>query len=335
MFESILVPLDGSQLAECVLPHVIVTGQVFDAKIILLQVLDKNRADASTQFVDLLNWQINKTEAKLYLEKVRDQLQSSGLQVGANVLEGLTAEEITEFAQHQGMKLVILSSHGHNGLRKWAISSITHKVIFSAPTSVLIIRAPQLKEQTYRRILVPLDGSLRAENVLPTVALLARSCQSQVQVVHVVKTPEMARHLPSMQEDIDLANRIVMRNQEEALHYLDQVKYHSPLAGVDVKAQLIVSNNTAVAIHELVEREQIDIVVASAHGYSGISQWPYGSMVNNLIQYGKVPLLVIQDLPLKPKKEEASQVGVRVVEHPVHEPMVVINRSVYSHARVD
>jgi nucleotide-binding universal stress UspA family protein len=300
----------------------------------LVQVLDKKQANTSTQSYDLLNWQINKTEAKLYLEKVRDQLQSSGLQAGANVLEGLTAEEITEFAQSQGMKLIILSSHGHNGLRKWTISSITHKVIFSAPTSVLIIRAPQVKEQPYKRILVPLDGSLRAENVLPMVALLARFCKSQVQVVHVVKTPEMARHLPSMPEDIDLSTRIVMRNQEEALRYLNQVQYHSPLAGTDVKTHLIVSNNAALTIHELVDREQIDIVVVSAHGYSGISQWSYGSLVNNFIQYSKVPLLIVQDLPLKFAKEEASMVGAREVEHPVYEPKVV-SKSVYSHARVD
>jgi nucleotide-binding universal stress UspA family protein len=256
------------------------------------------------------------------------------LQAGANVLEGLTAEEITEFAHNQGMKLVILSSHGHNGLRKCAISSTTHKVIFSAPTSILIIRAPQLNEKPYKRILVPLDGSLRAENVLPTVAPLARFCNSQVQIVHVLKTPEMARHLPSTPEDIELSNRIVVRSQEEALHYLDRVKFHSPLAGTDVKTHLIVSNNAAVAIHELIDREQIDIVVASAHGYSGISQWPYGSLVNNLIQYCKVPLLIVQDLPLKPVKEEASQVGVRMAEHPVYEPKVV-NRSVYSHIRGD
>jgi len=318
MFDSILVPLDGSPLAEFVLTHVIVTGQVFDAKIMLLQVLDKNRADASTQFVDLLNWQINKAEAKLYLEKVREQLQSSGLRARANILEGLTAEEITEFAQHQGMKLVILSSHFHNGLGKWAISSITHKVIFSAPTSVLIIRASQRKEQLYRKILVPLDGSLRAENVLPTVAALARFCKSQVQIVHVVKTPEMARHLPAMPEDIELSKRILVRNQEEAQHYLDQVKHHSPLAGTDVKTHLLVSNNAAVTLHELIDREQIDIVVANAHGYSGIRQWPYGSMVNNLIQYGKVPLLIVQDLPIKPVKEG----GVRGVELPVYETKV-------------
>jgi len=319
MFDPILVPLDGSLLAECVLPHVIAIGQAFDAKIMLLHVLNKNRADvASTQLIDLLNWQINKAEAKLYLQRIRDRLQNSGLQINANVLEGLAAEEITEFAQSQEMKLIILSSHGHSGLRKWFIGSITHKIILSAPTSVLLIRASQLKEQPYRRILVPLDGSWRAENVLPMVTLLARFRKSQIQIVHVVKTPEMARHLPPVQEDIDLSNRIVVRNQEEALHYLDQVQLRSPLAGIDVKAHLIISKNAAVAIHELVDREQIDMMVLSAHGYSGISQWPYGRMVNNFVLYGKVPLLIVQDLPVKPVKGETSQVSMRVREHMVH-----------------
>jgi nucleotide-binding universal stress UspA family protein len=230
-------------------------------------------------------------------------------------LEGLAAESITEFAHSQDMKLVILSSHGHSGLRKWMISSVTHKIILSAPTSMLIIRAPQLEERPYGRILVPLDGSWRAENVLPMVTLLARFHKSQIQIVHVVKTPEMARHMPPVQEDIDLSNRIVARNREEALHYLDQVQLRSPLAGIDVKAHLIVSNNATVALHELVDREQIDMVALSAHGYSGNNQWPYGSMVNNFILYGKVPLLIVQDLPVK---DETSQVDITVREHSAH-----------------
>jgi nucleotide-binding universal stress UspA family protein len=318
MFNPILVPLDGSPLAECVLPHVRAISQVFDAKIILLQVMDKNRADVSTQFIDLLNWQINKTEAMLYLKRIDDQLRNSALQTKINVLEGLAAESIIEFARSQQMKLIILSSHGQSGLRKWGISSITQKIIFSAPTSVLIIRAPQPMEQSYRRILVPLDGSWRAENVLPIVTLLARFHKSQIQIVHVVKTPEMARHLPPVQEDIDLSNRIVERNQEEALHYLDQLQLHSPLVGINVKTHLIVSDNVTRAIHELADREHIDLVVLSAHGYSGNNQWPYGNMVNNFILFGKVPLLIVQDFPVKPVQEEMSQVGIRVREHIVY-----------------
>ena len=316
MFDSILVPLDGSLVAERVLPHVIAIGQAFDAKITLLLVLDKNRTDvAPTQLIDQLNWQINKTEEKLYLEKIGDRLQKAGIQTKAIVLEGLAAESITEFSQSQEIKLVILSSHGHDRLRKWGISSIAHKIILSATTSMLIIRAPQLNEPPYKRILVPLDGSWRAENVLPMVTQLARFHRSQIQIVHVVKKPEMARHLPPVQEDIDLANRIVVRNQEEALHYLDQVQLHSPLAGIDVKTHLVISDNTTIAIHEFVDREQIDLMVLSAHGYSGNDQWPYGSIVNNFILYGKVPLLIVQDLIVKPVKEEINHAGIRMREH--------------------
>ena len=316
MFDSILVPLDGSLLSECVLPHVVAIGQAFNAKIMLLHVLDKNQDDASPQLFDLLNWQINKTEAKLYLEKISERLQKSGLQTETIVLEGPLAESITEFAQSQEMKLVILSSHGHNGLKKWGISSVTHKIILSAPTSVFIIRAPRQKEQSYERILVPLDGSWRAENALSMIVLLARFHKSQIHIVHVVKTPEMARHMPPAQEDIDLSNRIVARNREEASHYLDQVKLGSLMAGIDIQTHLIVSDNATVAIHELVDREQIDMLVLSAHGYSGNNQWPYGSMVNNFILYGKVPLLIVQDLPVR---EEAShQMHMTVREHSEH-----------------
>lgn len=319
MFDPILIPLDGSLLAECALPHGIAIGQAFDAEIILLRALDKKQTGVLTQAIDLLNWQIHRTEAQLYLERIGERLRKSGLQTRATVLEGPAAESITEFAQSQGMRLVILSSHGQSGPEKWGISSITQKIVFSAPTSVLIVRAPPLKEPSYRRILVPLDGSLRAEIVLPMVKLLARFHHSQIQIVHVVKTPEIAHHLPLAQEDIDLSTRIVERNQEEVLHYLDQVQLHSPLAGIDVKTHLMIGNNAARAIHELVDREQIDMVVLSAHGCSGITQWPYGSMVNNFILYGKVPLLIVQDQPVKPARENTSQVGVRMREHTEHQ----------------
>jgi nucleotide-binding universal stress UspA family protein len=317
MLDAILVPLDGSLLAECVLPQVIAIGQAFNAKIVLLHILEKNPAGDSAQLFDLLNWQINKTEAKMYLERIADRLEKSGLQTETIVLEGQVTGSIKEFARSQGMKLVILSGHGHRELRKWGVSSVTSDIIFSAPTSILIVRAPRLKEQPYERILVPLDGSWRAENVLPIVSLLARFHKSQIQIVHVVKTPEMARHMPPAQEDIDLSNRIVARNREEALHYLDQVKLVSPLAGIDIQTHLIVNDNATVALHEWVDREQIDMVALSAHGYSGSNQWPYGNMANNFILYGKVPLLIVQDLPLNIGTSPVD-ISIRVKEYSEH-----------------
>ncbi len=320
MFDPVLVPLDGSLLAECVLSHAVAIARAFESKVILLRVLDKNQASEKTQLFDLVNWQINKTGAKLYLEKIRDRLQKSGLRIETAVLEGMVAESITEYAQSHGTKLIILSSHGRSGLSQWGLSSITQKIIFSAPTSVLIVRARQPAsseplERQYAKIVVPLDGSRRAENVLPMVSLLARYHRSQISIVHVVKTPEMARQMPLAREDVELSERIVARNREEAIRYLDQVRYHSPLEGIDLHTRLLTSDNAAAVLHDMVDQENIDMVALSAHGYSGNNQWPYGSMVNNFILYSKVPLLIVQDLPAK---EEPAVVEMTPREHIEH-----------------
>jgi nucleotide-binding universal stress UspA family protein len=315
MFDLILVPLDGSQLAECVLPHTIAIARSFDAEITLLRMLEKNQVGVSAQLFDLLNWQINKTKAALYLEKTKARFQESGLQARTIVLEGLVAEGITEYAKNQGVKLIILSSHGHSGLTQWGISSVTQKIILSAPTSLLIVRAHQHRTYSgelsetplYQRILVPLDGSQRAENVLPIITQLAHFHKSHIHLVQVVQTPEMARQMPAAHEDIDLADRVVARNREEAGRYLEQVKSRSYLEGITVQTHLMTSDNAAVALHQLGEQEHVDLVMLSAHGYSGNHQWPYGSIVNNFILYGKESLLIVQDLPVK---EERSQVDM-------------------------
>ncbi len=235
MFDPILVPLDGSQLAECVLPHAAAFARSFDAEITLIRILEKNQTGVSAQLFDLLNWQIQKTKATLYLEEIKARFIESNIQARAIVLEGLVPEGITDYAQNEGMKLIILSSHGRHGMTQWGISSITQKIILSAPTSVLIVRAhPQdiptgelAETPLYQRILVPLDGSQRAEHVLPIVMQLAHVYKPTIHLVHVVQTPEMARQMPPAQEDIDLAKHVVARNREEAGHYLEQVKSRS------------------------------------------------------------------------------------------------------------
>jgi nucleotide-binding universal stress UspA family protein len=307
MFDPILVPLDGSQLAECVLPHAAAFARSFDAEITLLRILEKNQVGASAQLFDLLNWQIQKTKATLYLEEIKARFMESNIQARVIVLEGLVPEGITDYAQNEGVKLIILSSHGRHGMTQWGISSITQKIILSAPTSVLIVRAhPQdiltgklAETPLYQRILVPLDGSQRAEHVLPIVMQLAQVHKPTIHLVHVVQTPEMARQMPPAQEDIDLAKHVVARNREEAGHYLEQVKSRSYLQGIDVKTHLMTSDHTAASLHQVVEQKKIDMVTLSAHGYSGKHQWPYGSVASNFILYGKVSLLIVQDMPAK------------------------------------
>jgi nucleotide-binding universal stress UspA family protein len=218
MLDRILVPLDGSLLAECALSHVIAVARAYNAEVMLLRVLGQDRSYDATPACDPLNWQITRVEAKLYLEGIAAKFQAVGVQTQVSILEGLVPDGITEFARSHGINLIILSTHGYSGLSQWGMSSVVQKVISNAPASLLIVRARQpraseLTEQRYQRLLVPLDGSQRAEYGLPTIMHLACACQAQIRLVHVVKKPEMARQLPPTPEDIDLSNRIVVRNQ--------------------------------------------------------------------------------------------------------------------------
>jgi nucleotide-binding universal stress UspA family protein len=315
MFDSILVPLDGSQLADCVLPHVAAIAHSFDSEVTLLRMLEKSRAGLSIQSFDLVNWQINRTKANLYLEKTRAYFQEANIRTQVVVQEGLVADGITEYAHNQGIKLIILSSHGRHGLNQLGVSSITHKIILSTHASLLLVRAHQYVAHAdelspgpmYPHILVPLDGSQRSEIVLPIITQLAHFHRSRVHLVQIVQTPEMARQMPPTREDIELSERIVARNREEAARYLEQVKSRSYLEGIEVQTHLITSDNRTVALHQLVEQEHIDLVAFSAHGYSGNLQWPYGSTVSNFILYGKTSLLIVQDLPLSTDQQSVER----------------------------
>src|SRR5574341_397151 len=137
VLDSILVPLDGSLLAEGVLPHLVAIARAFDSEAVLLRVVGQDRPRGTTRSVDPLNWQINKTETRLYLGKIEVQLQQAGVRTKTATREGLAADWIADFAEEQGSDLILLSTHGRSGLRQWGISSVVQRIILSAPTSLL------------------------------------------------------------------------------------------------------------------------------------------------------------------------------------------------------
>ncbi|MDY7076989.1 MAG: universal stress protein, partial [Chloroflexota bacterium] len=191
MLDHILVPLDGSSLAECVLPHSVALAQAFDAQVTLLRVLERTRTADRTLSIDPLAWHIRKAEAGSYLDGVAAHLQEAGVRTEKAIVEGRAAERIVEFARDQNVNLIVLSSHGRSGLSGWNISGVVQKIILRACMPTMIVRAYQsvagdLSGLRYRRLLVPLDCSQRAECVLPLATTLARFHESQLLLAHVV-----------------------------------------------------------------------------------------------------------------------------------------------------
>ena len=316
MFEDVLVPLDGSPLAECVLPHAVTLSRLFDARITLLRVLETLRPSNRNTYVDPLDWHIRKAEATAYLQDASARLGELGIETKTALLEGQPAGQIIEYAHSKDVSLILLASHGRSGLSGWNISSVVQKAILRAYMPTMIVRAyqtapPDLEGLHYRNVLVPLDGSQRAECVLPLANVLTRSHESQLILAHVVCTPEVPRRSPLTQEETGLVDQITERNRQEATRYLDQLRSR---LSASIETRLVVEREVTAALHDLIEREHVDLVILSAHGYSGGSRWPYGSVALNLIAYGVTPLLIVQDLRPDEVQKTEAEIALREVK---------------------
>ena len=311
MFDNIIVPLDRSVLAECVLPHVVAIARAFQSQVTLVSVVEHGTRLDRTYGVDPLEWRIRKAEAESYLGSLAEQLQETGLPVKRQTLEGDAAEQIIDFAHNSGVNLIILSSHGQSGLTGWNIGSVAQKIVMRARTSIMIVRAYQRKsadlaDLRYQRLLVPMDGSQRAEWVWPMATTLARAQGSEIVLAHVVKPPEMPRRLPPTAEDTELADRVVKRNQEEARRYVDELRAWMPAS---VRGRVLVGDHVPATLHQLADEEGVDLVVLSAHGYSGGTRFLYGGVAISFILYGNTPVLIGQDVPVDKIQPNAAEIG--------------------------
>ncbi|RPJ52023.1 MAG: hypothetical protein EHM21_01280 [Chloroflexi bacterium] len=392
MFNRILVPLDGSPLAERALPHASHFARIFGGSVVLLQVLDPSPYRDNAGVVEPLNWQIRKTEAGLYLKEVAERLREQGIPVEHILQEGRAAENIVDFAHNENFDLVILTTHGASGLSRWNISSVLSKVIDKIYLPVLVIRAyqsardgqaeeaapahsdapaeesfsvPRAEEPGsenllaaqrssaaqrpavasvpvtsedagsvravpvsdggifYHRILIPIDSSRRAECSFPSGISLIEGEQKILQaestngtdtnrstlvLAAVIKPPELPIPAPYPEELQQLSDRFMQISREAVREYLADIQ-----ARIPVKAETHILENESIpsAIHDLVDKENIDLVVFCAHGKTGRNNWPYGSVSRNYIEHGTQPVLVIQDVPLSQVRPTSAEIAAK------------------------
>jgi len=129
MISHILIPLDGSALAECVLPHVLTMARSTNANVTLLHVLELPHATTDKQAVDPLEWYLRKQKAEEYLDNISTKLRNNNLKVEEVIMEGPPAECVIDFAHNNEVDLIALSSHGRSGLSRWNVSSVVQKII--------------------------------------------------------------------------------------------------------------------------------------------------------------------------------------------------------------
>jgi nucleotide-binding universal stress UspA family protein len=319
MIKHILSPLDGSTLAECVLPHIQAVATAFSARVTLLHVLEFPRAKGNGQTVDPLDWHLKKREADAYLRNIAARLRKNNLQVEEMILEGPSAECVIDFARNNDVDLIILSTHGQSGLSRWNVSSVVQKILLHSYKSTLLVRAyktagAEFADVHYRRLFVGLDGSTRAEYILPAAIELAQFHKAQLILGTIICKPEMSRRFPLSEEDESLVARIVERNYQAASHYYEQVHSRLSHQEIDFQTRLVVSDNVITALHEMVEQENADLVMLVAHGHSGEGRWPYGSIAASFITHGTTSLMIMQDLSTDEITKTMAEMAARETE---------------------
>lgn len=301
MISHILVPLDGSALAECVLPHVSAIAQAFNARLTLLHIVALPDEGRGKQAIDALDWLLRKREAQAYLDRIASQLCNSGLKVNHLVLDGVAAQGVIDFAENADIDLVALSTHGQSGLSGWNISSVVQKILLRSYKSILLVRAYQscildFANIQYKRLFVSLDCSTRAEYVMPIAIRLAQFFNAQLVLGTVIQKPELVYGFLPSEDELELVSRIADRNHRMACHYLEQLHSQFAALGIDLQSRLVLSDNSASSLHDMVEQEDPDLMMLVAHGHSGERRWPYGSIATSFITYGTTTLMITQDL---------------------------------------
>ena len=311
MLNHILVAFDTVEKADYLVAHADTIARASGSKITLVYLLEVASDRNRVQNVDPLDWYLRKKEAQANLDAFAQRLRKAEALVETALLEYADAAILIDFAQAHQVDLIVLTkqTEGMNDFVHLLTKVATMPILILQPREGLLSDTPV--EPCFQKIIIPLDGSQRAECALPFAVSLARSCKAQLLVAHVVQGLQIfGPHLPPTPEEAELAETIVTRHQNEAEMYLEQLTRR--LMG-DVQIRLLVNDDVATTLLQLVQEERADLIVLSAHGHSGEPQRPYGSIASSLITYNTKPVLLVQDLPLDWKALRGEQVAVRKV----------------------
>ena len=294
----ILVCIDRSPVSEACLQHAVAISKSLGSAMTLLHVMQPSHERPGLQATDVFDWEISRQEASAYMESLgREGTMASGQHVDVRLEQGHPAERITAVARELDADLTVLGSHGQRGAAAWNLGSTVLQVLAVTRGSVLIARSNSAGagDVSPNRILVPLDGSLRTESVLPTAVRIAKKYGSELLLVLVVRepVPTSVLHTP---EDLEVARDLAARLEARGKGYLEGLRDQLVREGASVRTLVLRTADEKQSLLDLSQKEQSDLIVLSAHGATCNSASTFGSVTAHLLTHSVVPLLVLQDL---------------------------------------
>jgi nucleotide-binding universal stress UspA family protein len=298
VFDRVAACVDGSDLGERVIPHALAVARALGAPLTLLRVLEC--ATPEGEPADPLEWDIRRRESRDYVARLAEERGGIGVPVESEVIEGQAAESICLWTRQHAVGLTVLCTHGARGQTEWSLASTARKLVEGAPGSVLIVPAAapsQTQVARYRRVLVPVDGSPRAESVIPLAKRIATTQAAELVLAHVVPVPEVIETGPLDSETLELRERLVRRNERVASEYLDRLRAQIADPEISVRTLVLRGGDARGRLARLIVDEAVDLVVLSAHGRSARADVSLGSVAAHLVAHAAAPLLIVRRRP--------------------------------------
>lgn len=305
-YRRIVVPLDGSSLAEQALPHAEALAQLTHAPLHLVRVIDPThlaplagvalRRDATALQLLLEDERI---AARDYLERIERDLLARQQTVTVEYRQGPAAREL--LAAAQSGDLLVMATHGLGGLAHWFLGSVAEAVVRRAPVPVWLVRAgvDESGSLMIRRLVVPLDGSPLAEEALPTAAALAKRLQVPVHLITVIElSATMPLELVAAAVSVSDFERTLTRLFAEAQTLL--VAPSERLQNDDIETSTEVRHGLQPGPTILEVTQPGDLIVMTSHGRTGLRRWILGSVAEAVIRRASVPVLLVRATPPEP-----------------------------------
>jgi nucleotide-binding universal stress UspA family protein len=286
-YKKILVPLDGSELAEKALPYAKRIAKIKKSALTLYAVSLKIFVDRRDRLFTS------------YLEATAKTLNDEGLKTDTDTGYGDVAEQIIKYANSNNMDLIIMATHGYSRAKRWMFGSITQKVLYGTAIPVLLIKSksPEVRAD-FKKILVPVDGSPFSESTLPYVEDLARNTKSEILLLHICEPPVVPSYGSKPINSKWKKYREEMWEEAEKLatNYLNNKTAELKKKRLKVQSRVVKAETGEVAriILQIAKDEDIDLIATATQGRSGVSRLVYGSVANTIVEESLLPALLIR-----------------------------------------
>jgi nucleotide-binding universal stress UspA family protein len=300
MYTRMLIPLDGSKLGENVLPYARALAGALHLPIELLSVVERmdfaRTAHAGhARSLDPIIEAVVRA-SRQYLEGVARSF--SGIVVdNCFVEQGNPEEIIIERAAREKGTLIGMATRGRSGIHRWLMGSVAEKVLRGAANPLLLVRGDEQGKSdgaaTLKSIIVPLDGSKRAETVLPQAMELAKKLSLEIVLTRAYQIPVYAYGGPDAPylPNVDV---FLTQLREETGAYLEAKVNELRANGIEKVSPIPLVGSGADEIIDLARKTPDNLIAMCTHGRSGVDRWVLGSVTEKVVRHSGDPVLVIR-----------------------------------------